>query len=239
MPIVERIGPDRGASTLFVHGSPSDARVWHAVTAKVPSGTRLALLDLPDHDVAVDESTARYAPLLDDVSVAIDSLGPSPVTLVGRSLGAFLALEVVRRAAGRVAHLVLIGGFCSIPDDAIDMRLGLANQFEGGQFSLEALRGAMFDLMLDPAPRDRSVEAIVSTAMVDIGKLRLPRSIRRSNDLRGVALPPTDVPVTVVRGERNAAIPLAAGQQVARSAPEQRLSCRRVARTSCNSRIRS
>jgi pimeloyl-ACP methyl ester carboxylesterase len=68
-------------------------------------GYRVRCLTLAGHDAAERRTAYRLQDLRDDVLKELDELGLSEVTLVGHSLGAFVATQVAME--GRVERLVL------------------------------------------------------------------------------------------------------------------------------------
>ncbi|MDB4932327.1 MAG: alpha/beta hydrolase fold protein [Myxococcaceae bacterium] len=99
-----------GDPWVLLHSFPVDRRMWAAQCAALAAdGHRALALDLPGFGGA--PRMANDPPSLDGyadaVLAALDALGLDRVTLVGLSLGGYVALRVAARAPGRLAGLVL------------------------------------------------------------------------------------------------------------------------------------
>jgi pimeloyl-ACP methyl ester carboxylesterase len=90
----------RAASVVYLHGFASSPRSSKArFFAERVAGAGLAFV-CPDLN-APDFRTLTVTRMLDQVDAAIDAMPPGPVTLVGSSLGAFVALHAAERRAAR------------------------------------------------------------------------------------------------------------------------------------------
>jgi 3-oxoadipate enol-lactonase len=105
-----RIGYDdigRGAPVVFLHAFPLDRTMWAPQTSALASEWRCITIDTrgfgestPVGPFGVD----RYA---DDVLAVLDAAGAERATIVGLSMGGYVALALWRRAPERVGALVL------------------------------------------------------------------------------------------------------------------------------------
>ena len=99
-----------GDTVLFVHGSNSDYRTWEAQMAEFSQHYRAVAFSRrfhwPNEKITED---ADYSMLehLDDLKALIQSLGETPVHLVGHSYGAFLCLLLAMREPQLIRSLVL------------------------------------------------------------------------------------------------------------------------------------
>jgi pyruvate dehydrogenase E2 component (dihydrolipoamide acetyltransferase) len=92
-------------TALLVHGFGGDAQTWATLAAGLArSGWSAAAPDLPSHG-ATDVEAATPADLVDALLAVLATIG-RPVTLVGHSLGAWVAAEAAART--EVAGLVLL-----------------------------------------------------------------------------------------------------------------------------------
>lgn len=100
-----------GPTVVFLHGAGDQAGTWSLVVPGLASRFRVIALDLPGHG----GSQPRTGPLPMDVVFqgtrqALQQLCPEePVTVVGNSLGAWLAC-ILAREEKRVAKIVLVNG---------------------------------------------------------------------------------------------------------------------------------
>lgn len=112
--------PGRGAPLVALHGFTGDGADFGPLAARL--GRPVVALDLLGHGLS--SAPARAAPYALDAQVgrlvgALDRLDlRGPLTLLGYSLGARVALHLVRRHPGRVRALVLLGGTAGLEDRA-------------------------------------------------------------------------------------------------------------------------
>ncbi|MBD3765698.1 MAG: alpha/beta fold hydrolase, partial [Rhodobacterales bacterium] len=94
-----------GDSVVLLHGLFDSARGWRDLPQRLAQrGLSVHAPDLPGHGAAPD--MADTVPAL--VEGLLPGLPPGPLTLVGHSLGAVLAVRLAQRLGARVARLVLI-----------------------------------------------------------------------------------------------------------------------------------
>jgi lipase len=105
-----RWGPGAGPAVLALHGLTSTSQNWSPLAAALP-GRRLVAPDLPGRggsvEVTAPPGLAGHA--LAVVAVA-EELDLSDITLVGHSMGAFLAPLVAKALGERVTRVVLADG---------------------------------------------------------------------------------------------------------------------------------
>jgi len=98
----------RGEPILFVHGFPLSGEMWNSTVERLSSRWTCIVPDLRGHGrsgVTDDATMATYA---DDFAGLLDALGEKrPVTLVGLSMGGYIAFEFFRRHRSRLSALVL------------------------------------------------------------------------------------------------------------------------------------
>ena len=97
-----------GPALLFIHGFPLDRTLWHPVAewldgrrCIVPDLRGMGRSDAPD----LGYSMGVYAT---DLAALLDVLGEPRATLVGLSMGGYVAFEFFRRYPERVAALILM-----------------------------------------------------------------------------------------------------------------------------------
>jgi pimeloyl-ACP methyl ester carboxylesterase len=99
-----------GDPWVLLHSFPVDRRMWAAQCAALAAdGHRAVVFDLPGFGGAprMTASPPSLDAYVDAVLAALDALGLDRVTLVGLSLGGYVALRLAARAPDRLRGLVL------------------------------------------------------------------------------------------------------------------------------------
>lgn len=96
---------------LFLHGATLDHRAWGPQAASLMDRYHVVVPDLRGHG----SSTGRFEfhAAVEDTLALLDELPAEPVVLVGLSLGANIAQEVIRRTPERVQALVAADTTCN------------------------------------------------------------------------------------------------------------------------------
>ena len=108
----------RGPTVVLLHGAGDQAGTWSSTVPALLPRFRVVALDLPGHG----NSEPKAGPLsvgtvVDGVAEALSLLIPDePWTIVGNSLGAWVALLLAVREPARVGRLVLVNGGASKGD---------------------------------------------------------------------------------------------------------------------------
>jgi pimeloyl-ACP methyl ester carboxylesterase len=92
---------------FYLHGFASSARSSKAAFFRQQLAAHGVDLVTPDFNEPAFE-TLTISRMVAQVTAAIGGLGDGPVTLIGSSLGGFVAVEVARQAPDRVERLVLL-----------------------------------------------------------------------------------------------------------------------------------
>ncbi|WP_439573363.1 alpha/beta fold hydrolase [Phreatobacter sp.] len=128
-----------GRPLVFLHGWSVDRSFFDGQRPLALEGFRVIAPDLPGHDGApIGQEPATIAGLADATADLLARTGNEKVVLVGWSMGATVALDLIaRHGAGRVAGLAIVDMTPKVPN-APDWSFGLAN----GQTLVEALAAA-------------------------------------------------------------------------------------------------
>ena len=216
-----------GPDLVLLHGWGSTAAVWNDVAAQLEPKFRLHCVDLPGHG-----ANSKFELLtLDAVTDALAAALSERVIVCGWSLGGQVALNWALRHPRQVARLVLIsstprfvnGGQweCGL-DSAVldDFARALSDDCAAAlrRFAaLEAHGGAAARTVLR-----RLRECTVKHGMHAAAALAAGLRILQNTDLRD-RLPLIAQPALIVHGARDAIIPLAAADYLARALPRARL----------------
>lgn len=104
-------GGTRGATVVFLHGATLDHDSWTPQTDVLRDRYRIVVPDLRGHG----SSTGRFDfdASVEDVLALLEELPTRRVVLVGLSLGANIAQEVIRRRPDRVLAFVAADTTCN------------------------------------------------------------------------------------------------------------------------------
>jgi pimeloyl-ACP methyl ester carboxylesterase len=140
---------------------------------------------------------------------------PEPFTLVGHSLGAYLAARLLGELGDRVERAVFVGGFPTLPEPIVSAYLGLAAGIESGAVEPRAaIRGAVEAALgaSAPEPARALLHAIASEWPVP----RIVRLLRRVAEVGAASAVSTfDTRAVVLHAADDASVPIALGRDLA------------------------
>ncbi len=94
---------------VLLHGYLESLLVWEEFVPLLYKSVRVITLDLPGHGISVVEGDTHTMEFLaDTVAAALSSLGIERCTIVGHSMGGYVALAFAERHASMVEGLVLL-----------------------------------------------------------------------------------------------------------------------------------
>lgn len=227
-----------GTLVFFLHGANDQAGTWAAVVPTLLTSHRVVLADLAGHgDSAPADGSLSVNDLVDGVeAIMAAEVRDDRVTLVGNSLGGWLALIYADRHPDRAQQIVLING-AAIRGDGSEAAVNLLPR------TREEARRA-FDAVMSPSsPR---VPAFVLDDLI--------RRAPASPLARLLATPVPDeyvvdgrlgqfrTPVTLIWGVDDQVLPVAYARKIATALPAARLElierCGHVAQRECPDRLR-
>lgn len=175
-------GGSGGLPVLLVHGLGGSCRHWRDQLSHLRRKRRALALDLRGHGRSRRASSGDYgiAGYADDVARVADELGLTRFALVGHSLGAAVALELVSRTSGerwhgRIAGLLLAdpnGDQTEIPEGELEDFLSSLRQDPRDEmrwYFKQVLVGAEVETAervledLEATPEDALVESLESS----------------------------------------------------------------------------
>ena len=196
-------GESRGEPIILLHGYSDSWFSFSRVLTPLARESRVYALDLRGHGKS-DKPASGYqlADLAADVVAFMDAKGIERATVVGHSMGSFVAQQVALAAPRRVSRLVLVGSARSARDFA-------------GFGELEQAVTAL----TDPVPESFARDFQISTVHTPVGDAFIDRAVAESlllparvwqalmvgmvTTVRPEALGRSGIPVLVLRGEKD------------------------------------
>jgi 3-oxoadipate enol-lactonase len=144
-----------GDPVLFLHAFTLDASQWDHQVAQLSGDLRCLRVDL--WGCGASPAPPAGEPSLDvfatAVLAALDSLGVARFSVVGLSMGGYLAFALWRQAASRISALALCSTRATVDDEARRTdRLAMAERVER-EDSVESIVEPMIERLLGPVAR--------------------------------------------------------------------------------------
>jgi pimeloyl-ACP methyl ester carboxylesterase len=199
---IETWSSGSGPVVILVHGANDYAGTWGRVVPALLQTNRVVAYDMPGHG----NSAPASGPLsIGDLVAGLESVAAlerAPVTLVGNSLGGWVALNVAKRKPASVGHVILVNGAATEAKfgEGIDL---LPKDRESARRSMEGIAGPNA-----PKTPDFVLDDLVRRAPASALARIMSKPIEREWFIDD-ALPSMDVPVTVIWGEADRLLPLA------------------------------
>lgn len=202
-------------TVVLLHALAMDPTMWDEQrTALATRGARVFAPDLTTPGESTMDSMA------DGVAALLDDAGVRTATLVGSSMGGYVAMAVLRRHPGRVGALCLLAARATADDDtARATRESFARRvLTDGPAMVEATVPKLVGATTRARHPD-VVERVRSIALsADVRALAgAQRAIAGRTDSRDV-LRATDVPIVVIAGDEDELVPLPEAAATAASA---------------------
>ncbi|MGH9182432.1 MAG: alpha/beta fold hydrolase [Acidimicrobiales bacterium] len=214
-----------GPPVVLLHAFPLSSAMWSAQLEALAGRYRGIAPDLRGFggsDVPVEPASYSMDGYADDVAALIDHLGCGPVTLVGLSMGGYVAFAFLRRHRRLVRALVLADTRSAADSDEVRRRRA-AQQREVGQGRARAVIDAMANVLLSdrvyPVVRDRVVALMDQPPVGIIGALEAMK--HRPDATPGLGA--IDVPTLVVVGEEDPTAPVVTARATHQAIPGSEL----------------
>jgi len=112
-------GDPRGEALIFLHGVSDSWRTWELVLPLISDAYHTYAISQRGHGDSAKPDTGYTLPNLgDDVRDFMGALGIAQATLIGHSMGSYVAHQVAVDHPTRVRRLVLVGGGPSLATNA-------------------------------------------------------------------------------------------------------------------------
>lgn len=104
----DQYGSGEAPPVLLIHGFPVNGQMWRPICELLSADLRLIVPDLRGFGRSQAAASASMATYVDDCVALLDSIGEKrPVTVMGLSMGGYIAFEFFRRARSRLRALIL------------------------------------------------------------------------------------------------------------------------------------
>ncbi len=207
-----------GPVLVLLHGAGDQAAAWSIVAPKLLPGRTLVVPDLAGHgDSAPEKGPLPVETLLSGLSAVLDEAAPKEkITIVGNSLGAWLACLWAKDHPERVERIVLVNGG-PLKHVAEGLTLQPKNRSEARK-TIDALRdpGSLRvpDFVLDDVVRQAAKGPIARLAAASDGMEKFVLEGR---------LGELAVPVDIVWGASDRVMPLSYAERMLAGLPRARL----------------
>jgi 2-hydroxy-6-oxonona-2,4-dienedioate hydrolase len=196
---------------VLLHGRGGHLESWRATVGPLAEYHTVVAFDLLGHGLtAGNGGEYRVADLAAHAGAVLDVLGLDRVTLVGQSIGGWVATLLALERPGQIASLVLVeaAGFESEEERLADPAFAQRYKRGGRAFeapTMEAVRERLTGLVADPATIDDEMVE-VRQALYEPDEARAVHRAVRAADNTATLLTPEvlerlGLPVLVLRGE--------------------------------------
>jgi pimeloyl-ACP methyl ester carboxylesterase len=221
-------GPRDAPAVLLIHGFGSSLHTWEAWTPLLDDRFRLVSLDLPGWGLTGPDPTGEYS---DERSIVVlaalmDRLGIAQAAVVGSSMGGRIAWRFAAAAPDRVVKLVLMA-----PDGFASLGREYGHATERLPWMMQLLPYTAPKPLLRMAMQNAyAVPGVLTDAVVDrYHAMLLAPGVRRAmlDRIRQTRLLPPEpilaeirVPVLLLWGEKDQAVPASHAEDYARALPD-------------------
>jgi pimeloyl-ACP methyl ester carboxylesterase len=215
-------------TVVLIHGFPFAREIWNEQSEVLAAAHRVVALDLRGMgESSVCDGPYLMETLAGDVAGVLDALGVERASIVGHSLGGYVALAFARMYVERVARLALVCSRLGADDSArVKWRNELADRAESSATNTEIV-AAFVPSTFSHETRDKHPEIIEKARK--IAEKNDPRGLAAM--LRGMALrdaaydiaPDLGMPVLVVAGGDDALLSLEEARSTVEAFPDARL----------------
>lgn len=199
---------------VFVPGYMLDRRLWASVTEALGNAVTTQVPDLGP------------CSSIEEMATVVLDHAPDRFALVGLSMGGYVCLEIMRRAAGRIQKLGLVNTQPGVDGPAtLERRRTLRAQVETGELeeAKESLRPLMIrpDHMAATHPARQALDAMYADCDASL-VLRHQQALNTRRDNTDV-LPTIRCPTLVIGSRQDRLTPPAVQQAMAAEIPHARL----------------
>lgn len=212
---------------VLLHGYLESLLVWEEFIPLLYKKVRVVTLDLPGHGISVvqgDTHTMEF--LADTVATGVRALGITRCTVVGHSMGGYVALALCERHPELLDGLVLLSStpYADSPEKAENRRREIALVQAGRKELLSRVAPAAGFAEENRARMADEIEDLTEQVFVteDEGIVALLNGMITRKD-RNEMLRTTKVPVLFILGRKDNYIPVEIAEKMVAEHPEARV----------------
>lgn len=212
---------------VLLHGYLESLLVWEEFIPLLYKKVRVVTLDLPGHGISVvqgDTHTMEF--LADTVAAGVRALGITRCTVVGHSMGGYVALALCERHPELLDGLVLLSStpYADSPEKAENRRREIALVQAGRKELLSRVAPAAGFAEENRARMADEIEDLTEQVFVteDEGIVALLNGMITRKD-RSEVLRTTKVPVLFIFGRKDNYIPVETAEKMVAEHPEARV----------------
>ncbi|QMW23965.1 alpha/beta fold hydrolase BchO [Sandaracinobacteroides saxicola] len=216
-----------GPDILLLHGTGAATHSWAPLWPLLVPHGRLIAVDLPGHGFS-GRGDLRLPGMARGVAALLPALGVEPALLVGHSAGAAVAVQLALDGM-RAPILSINGSLLPFPGVAgllfpAAAKLLFLNPLTPRMFALRARLPGEVGRFMARATGSRIPEpqvALYARLLATSGHVGAALGMMANWDLEALAarLPTLDMPLTLIAGEKDAAVPADVARQVAAKVP--------------------
>jgi 3-oxoadipate enol-lactonase len=216
-----------GQTVVMLHGFPLSREIWDAQAAALARDHRIVRPDLRGMGASrVVDGPYLMSSLASDVAAVLDAIGAQGATLVGHSLGGYVALAFARMFAERTRALALVcSRITADTPERVAWRFALAASAESAASSAPIVDAMVPQLL---AKTRYESDPALAARVREIALRNDPRGLAAM--LRGMALrdgsediaPELDMPVLAIAGRADS-IPAREVEEMVAAFPHARL----------------
>ncbi len=217
----------KGEPLLFLHGFPFDHQMWSSQLGALAGKCRVIAPDLRGFgDSSRPEGVYTMTRFADDLRKLLDQLEIKKVTMIGLSMGGYIALAFAERCQGRLKRLVL-----SNTRSAADAESARKNRYhaverikeEGVGFLIRDMpEKVLCPLTLKSRPELVEVVRHAIERQPSVGIIGALQGMAQRKD-RTSLLKEITVPTLVIAGREDSLIPVDEAEQMIRELPRGHL----------------
>ena len=216
----------QGPPVVFLHGFPLDRRLWELQIEPLSDRYRIVLVDIAGFGTALPITAKQFTSIAAFASDIIEALSQAniatPYTIVGLSMGGYIALEMWAQAAERIKSLVLCHTKATADDDATKAKRK-TNATTAIEQGTKVIAAPMLDILFSQQSliEDKSLKPWLQEMMFAVPPATIQTALLAMAARRDFTdiLPEINVPTLVIAGTDDEIATTETMQRMARQMP--------------------